>query len=228
MDDTLLDGVTAMTAAWQVVCDDAARSVGCDAERLRLAIRSEGAKFWEDEAAVGHWRLDLEGARVVVVERALKSEGLDPSLGRQIALRYARQHRENLQLFEDAVQTLECLRSAGYKLGLLTNGPKAMQRDKIERFGIEPYFDVIVIEGEFGDGKPHERVFHHALDVTGATPDAAWHVGDNLYADIGGAKAAGLQAVWITRDRLTMKERTPAVPDRVIGHLPELCQALGV
>ncbi len=228
MDDTLLDGVTAMTAAWQVVCNDTAGRVGCDAERLRLAIRREGAKFWEDEAAVGHWRLDLEGARKVVVERALAAEGIDAALGGEMAARYTSQHRENLHPFEDAIQTLECLRSAGYKLGLLTNGPKAMQRDKIERFGFEPYFDVIVIEGEFGDGKPHKRVFHHALEVTGAAANAAWHVGDNLYADVGGAKAAGLEAIWITRERLTLKEGAQTMPDRIISHLPELCTALGV
>ena len=51
-------------------------------------------------------------------------------------------------------------------------------------------------------------------------------VGDNLYADVGGAKGAGLHAIWIHRDRLTPREDIPAVPDRVISHLGELQEAL--
>jgi FMN phosphatase YigB (HAD superfamily) len=51
-------------------------------------------------------------------------------------------------------------------------------------------------------------------------------VGDNLYADIGGAQAVGIHGVWIHRDRLELHEGAPAVPDRVIGHLADLREAL--
>ena len=37
------------------------------------------------------------------------------------------------------------------------------QRDKIERHRLAGFFDVIVIEGEFGAGKPDEVVYRHAL-----------------------------------------------------------------
>jgi putative hydrolase of the HAD superfamily len=229
MDDTLLDGVAAMTAAWNSVCGEWAPQLGCEAEALRLAIRHQSEIFWQNEAAVEtEWRTRLAQAREHVVRLTLECEGWDSAHAETIARRYGEEHRRNLALFGDSLQTLECLRTAGFRLGLLTNGPAAMQRDKIERFGLEPYFDVIVIEGEFGNGKPHERVFRHALEVTGAAPETAWHVGDNLYADVGGAKAVGIHGVWIHRDRLEMKEGAAAIPDRVIGHLPELCEALGV
>ncbi len=61
----------------------------------------------------------------------------------------------------------------------------------------------------------------------GAEPHRAWMIGDNLYADIGGAKASGLTATWIHRGRLKLPETPPALPDRSIGHLaPELWEAL--
>lgn len=228
MDDTLLDGVTAMNAAWTAVCADAAPACGCDADFLRDAIRREGMKFWADEAAVGHWRLDLDGARAIVVENALSAEGFDTSRARELATMYARLHRENLQRFDDAVPTLEALRSAGVRLGLLTNGPRPLQRDKIARFEFEQYFDVIVIEGEFGRGKPEREVFAHALTAVGADPSEAWHIGDNLYADIAGAQSVGIHAAWIHRDRLEYKEGGPAVPDLMVANLEDLTAALGL
>jgi putative hydrolase of the HAD superfamily len=228
MDDTLLDGVTAMNAAWETVCADAAPGCPCEPAHLRDAIRREGAKFWADEAAVGHWRLDLDGARALVVKNALAAEGFDTARATEIATTYARLHREHLRPFEDAVPTLELLRAAGFRLGLLTNGPRPLQRDKIERFGFEQYFDVIVIEGEFGHGKPEREVFGHALTTVGAEAAEAWHIGDNLYADIAGAQSVGIHAAWIHRDRLELKENGPAVPDRIVAHLGEVTAALGI
>jgi len=228
MDDTLLDGVAAMTAAWDAVCADAAPGCACEPAFLRDAIRREGAKFWADEAAVGHWRLDLDGARAIVVRNALAAEGFDTARAQEMATTYARLHREHLRPFEDAVPTLEALRGAGFRLGLLTNGPRPLQRDKIDRFGFERYFDVIVIEGEFGRGKPEREVFTHALTSVGAEASEAWHIGDNLYADIAGAQSVGIHAAWIHRDRLQMKDNGPAIPDRVIAHLCDVTEALGL
>lgn len=222
MDDTLLDGVKAMNAAWGAICGDVAQRLGADPEALRKAIRHQGGIFWKDEAAVGHWRLDLEGARALVVANALTAEGLDPSGALQIAADYGRLHREYLQPFDDAFATLEAVRAAGLHIGLITNGPRALQRDKIDRFGIEKHMDVIVIEGEFGRGKPDPAVFQHALRTVGVQPAEAWHIGDNLYADVGGAQSVGIHGVWIHRDRLERREDAAAVPDRVIAHLTEL------
>ncbi len=227
MDDTLLDGVTAMQAGWATVCAEVAPALGYDAEALRLAIRRQAMEFWKDESLVGHWRLNLDGAREHIVRAALVAEALDPSLARKIALDYKASHREHLRLFDDAIETLEAVRAAGFGVGLITNGDAPMQRDKIQRFDLARHMDVIVIEGEFGAGKPERAVFEHALAAVRAEPARAWHVGDNLYADIGGAKQVGIHAVWLHRDRLEMGDDAPAIPDRTIAHLGELREALG-
>ena len=84
----------------------------------------------------------------------------------------------------------------------------------------------MVIEGVFGKGKPAPEVFTHALTVTGTAPHEAWHVGDNLYADVAGAQKVGIHGVWIHRERLEMKENPAAIPDRVVAHLDELVAVL--
>ncbi len=226
LDDTLLDTSGGVDEAWSLTCQAFASELSAPWEPLRLAIRREAQAFWADEAAVGHWRLDLLGARVLVVRTALTAEGLDDSYSERIAERYREEVTPRMKLFPDTLETLEELKRQGFKLGLITNGPAEMQREKLARFPIEPYFGSVVIEGVFGAGKPDRAVFEHSLRVAGVAPAEAWHVGDNLYADIGGAQAVGIHAVWIHRDRLELKDEPLAVPDRVIGHLAELREGL--
>lgn len=222
MDDTLLDGVSAWAVAWEIVCRDFAPRINCEADALREAIRQRASEFWNDEAAVGHWRVNLLGARELIVREALERQGWDTSLALDIAYEYEERHAANLFPFDDVVDTLQSLRTAGYRLGIITNGHGIPQRAKIERHDLTRHVDVIVIEGEFGKGKPEREVFEHALAATGTKPHEAWHIGDNLYADVGGAKAAGIYAVWIHRERLELREDIAVKPDRVIAHLREL------
>ena len=107
-------------------------------------------------------------------------------------------------------------------MALVTNGDAKGQREKLARFGLAPYFDCIVIEGEFGSGKPDPRVFLHALDQLRVEPAQAWMVGDNLLSDIGGAQAAGIHGIWVDRLGNGVPETSPVRPDRIIGELAEL------
>lgn len=228
LDDTLLDGYSAMQAAWGIVCAEYGPRLGVEPDALRDAIRREATAFWKDEEIVGHWRVRLQDARTRVIGLALGAEGLDASLAEAISRDYGAEHRAHLRPFDDAFETLGAVREAGLKTALLTNGPRELQRDKIERFGVARHMDAIVIEGEFGKGKPAREVFEHALAETGVEAPDAWMVGDSLYADVGGAKGAGLHAIWIHRERLAPREDIPAAPDRVIAHLAELREALGL
>jgi putative hydrolase of the HAD superfamily len=226
MDDTLLDTSGGVEESWKLTCQVFAPELGCESDALHQAIRSQMAQFWKDEAAVEHWRTRLHDARRHNIEVALTAQGWDHARAHLIADRYWEEQSSRFKLFEDALATLDRVRAAGLKTGLITNGPADMQRDKIARFDLARHFDVVVIEGEFGRGKPHAEVFRHAVSVCGAQPETSWHVGDNLYADIGGAQSAGLHAAWIHRDRLELKEGEAIVPDRVLAHLTELLSAL--
>ncbi len=226
LDDTLLDMYSAMHSSWEEICADVAPGLGCDAASLRETIRRESALFWADEGAVAEYRVKPLESRAIVVRLSLLAMGLDDSDAEEIAGRSLRGYLERVAPFDDAIGTLETLRSQGYRLGMVTNGSSDTQRQKIGRWQLEPYFDEIVIESEFGRGKPDPGVFRQALAGTGAAPDEAWMVGDNLYADIGGAQGVGVHGVWIHRERLEFPDDPPARPNRRIGHFDELHAAL--
>ena len=226
LDDTLLDMYSAMQSSWEEVCADVAPGLGCNAAGLRETIRRESAIFWADEEAVAEYRVRPIDSRTHIVRLSLLSMGLDESGSEEIARRSLRGYLERLAPFDDSMETLEQLRSQGFRLGMVTNGSADTQREKIGRWKLEPYFDEIVIESEFGRGKPDAGVFRQALAGTGAAPHEAWMVGDNLYADIGGARGVGIHSIWIHRERLQFPDDPPAHPHRRIGHFDELHAAL--
>jgi putative hydrolase of the HAD superfamily len=104
----------------------------------------------------------------------------------------------------------------------VTNGDAAMQRDKIERFALAPFFDVVVIEGEFGAGKPDPAVYRHALAALGAAPPDTIMVGDNLDWDVAAPQRLGLAGVWLDRPGGGLPAGSPVRPDRTIRSLADL------
>jgi len=86
-----------------------------------------------------------------------------------------------------------------YRLGLLTNfthGPAA--RKILDGLGLPPFFRVILISGELGYRKPHPYVFGRLLKELGVRADQAVFIGDDLKADVLGARRAGIRAVMAT------------------------------
>lgn len=88
-----------------------------------------------------------------------------------------------------------------YQLILLTNGAPSLQNLKLEITPeIAPYFDHIIISGDFGKGKPDAPIFEHVMEKVGITADDAIMVGDNLNTDILGSSRVGMRNVWINRE----------------------------
>ena len=139
-----------------------------------------------------------------------------------MADRFTTARERAVKPFPGAIDTLRQLRKTGVRLGLLANGQTESQRGKIRRFGLEPYFDHVQIEEEFGIGKPDERAFRHALGALGVGPNDAWMVGDNLDHDIHGAQQAGIYAVWLDASGAGLPAGSVIRPDRIIAALPDL------
>jgi putative hydrolase of the HAD superfamily len=130
-----------------------------------------------------------------------------------------RQHfPETCVPFAGMQETLLELRNRGIVLGLITNGTVEMQGRKIDRLGIAPLLDVIIISEAEGVRKPDPRIFLSALERLQVPASSAVYVGDNPEADIRGALNCGLGAIW-KRDGLWPE---PPEPDWVIDNLAEI------
>ncbi len=87
-----------------------------------------------------------------------------------------------------------------YRVGLLTNGPVVAQRDKLATLGWEDLFDEAIVTGELPAGKPDGRAFEAILSALDVAADVSVYVGDEVRADVGGAKDAGLRAIQVLYD----------------------------
>jgi HAD superfamily hydrolase (TIGR01509 family) len=151
---------------------------------------------------------------------ALAEHGIaDPLLTDLLDCTYPTERRARYRPYPDAVPLLEQL-NRRYRLGLVTNGPSDLQRDKVTQAGLEPYFNCITISREVGMMKPDPRIFFIALEQLPASPTEAVMVGDSLRHDIAGSRAAGLRSIWANYE----SRPAPAdqVPDHVINSLAEL------
>ncbi len=137
----------------------------------------------------------------------------DPRIGKAVDA-YFSAFYPNSQLIPG---TKEILAELGkrYPLGMITNftdGPAA--RNIIEVLGLEPFFDYVLVSGELGYRKPHPYVFERFVDAMGVPADQILFIGDDLDADVQGARDAGLHPVLTTcvEDARLPAAKTPLSP----------------
>ena len=82
-----------------------------------------------------------------------------------------------------------------YKLHIITNGFEEVQTRKLVNANIFGYFDQVINSEMAGVKKPNPEIFELALKKANAAADKSLMVGDNIEADILGAKAAGFHAL---------------------------------
>ncbi len=222
LDDTLLDYSGGVDAHWEAAVL-ACYTNGLAPQRLVAEIAATRRWFWDDPERHRKERVNMLGAWQHIVEFALERLGLPADgLAPAIAHDYAARRREAMRLFPEALESLERFRRRGVPLGLVTNGDASQQHDKIERHGLRPFFGAIVIEGEFGAGKPDEVVYRHALAQLGASPKDAWMAGDHLEFDVDAPQRLGMRGVWVDRRGHGLPARSPVRPHRIVRSLREL------
>jgi putative hydrolase of the HAD superfamily len=223
LDDTLLDYSGGVDRSWSEACAACCLPAGIDPVALVGTIAETRRWFWDDPARHRRERVNMLGAWQHIVEFALERLGRPaPELALAVARDYASRRRAVMRLFPDSVACLTELRRRGMPMALVTNGDASQQRDKIERHDLARFFDTIVIEGEFGAGKPDEAVYRHALQALGMTPGEALMVGDHIEFDVGAPQRLGLTGVWMDRGGLGLPEGSAVQPHRIIRSLDEL------
>ncbi len=228
LDDTILEFHALAAPAWKATLESMADQLqGQSPDRVLQAVDRVSREWWSDPERHRQGRLDLAGTRRKNVAEALISLSMaaDTSpdgLVSEIVEEFERRRFDGLRLFPGAKETLDHFRAAGVPLALVTNGDGPGQRAKIERFGLAPYFDCILIEGEFGVGKPDTRVFLHVLERLDVSPSDAWMVGDRLEWEILPTQQLGLHAVWVDVTGSGIPPELDIQPDRTVRSIVEL------
>jgi putative hydrolase of the HAD superfamily len=159
-----------------------------DEPRLRarhLALRER----YYDEMLAG--RTDMAGYRRAHLRAAVEPWGELATEVLDACIAERDRHRDGARPAAGAAEAVRVLRERGLRVGLLTNGPDAMQRRKLEAIGLQDAFDAICTSEAIGVAKPDPRAFATVAGALGRPAARTAMIGDNVVADIGGALGAG-------------------------------------
>lgn len=105
--------------------------------------------------------------------------------------------REKCHLEPDIKETLNELRHANLKLGIISNTfVSAVSLDKhLEEEGLIEFFEHRIYSYQYSFRKPDKRMFLAGADMVDTRPENIFYVGDRIDKDIKGAANAGLRPV---------------------------------
>ena len=125
--------------------------------------------------------------------------------------------------YPDALECLQALREAGYRVGLAGNQSAALEAwARSEQLPV----DVIGSSAGWGVRKPDPAFFERLVREAGCEPHEVAYVGDRVDNDVVPAAAAGLVAVWLRRGPWGMLQRGADQATLVVDTLAELPAAL--
>ncbi|WP_156289761.1 HAD family hydrolase [Oceanobacillus salinisoli] len=252
LDDTLLWDEESVRQAFRGTCKRAKEKYNLDQEALEQVVRKKARELYESYDVYpftkmiginpfeGLWGTfndegeDFQKLKEIApsyqkqawTNALLEFSIDDPEFGLELAETFPEERKKVPFLFEDSLKVLDSLRGE-YRLLLLTNGSPELQNIKLEITPeLRPYFDEILISGDFGKGKPDPSIFEHALSLIGLSADEVLMVGDNLNTDILGANRTGIRSVWINRKGIENVEVKPTYEVKSLTEVLELVEKL--
>jgi len=201
------------------------------APRLRRLLEREGFAVDDARAAAGFraeiaYYLDhhLEGRDAgslddlrdrcaEVMREALQLPGLDHTTARRAMLGSL-----EFVAFADVAGALTALRKRGHTLVVVSNWDCSLP-GWLSGAGVLDLVDAVVSSAEVGAAKPDPAPFLRGLELAGAEPADAIHIGDSPVNDLEGARAAGVRGVLVDRAGAA-PAGTPVV--RSLGELASL------
>lgn len=130
--------------------------------------------------------------------------------------------------FSFTVPTLKKLKNMGLRIGLITNGPHALQYRKLELLGITDMFDEIIVSGDFGVHKPDIRIFEEMARRMNLMPSEMLYIGDNPENDIEPSRKVGYTPIWIktTGNWAFPQIEKPKLQADTVAEIPEIIKTL--
>lgn len=168
---------------------------------------------------IGYRRLRIRHL-LADIGRRDEAETVDDAQCDRLYNRFLEAYEEEWVGFADAVPTLRALHDRRLPVAILTNGPEERQQRKVRVLGLAPWVMGVWTSERLGAKKPDPATYLAVCEALGADPGAVLHVGDDFENDLRGARAAGLPALHLDRQRrlLAGTERIAGL-DEVLGRV---------
>jgi putative hydrolase of the HAD superfamily len=142
-------------------------------------------------------RMTIDTARAERFRRLLALHGAVGDAD-EASARYRAVYLRERQAVPGARELLKALRGRA-AVAIVTNNAQAEQEEKLRTLGMAHLVDALVTSEAAGVAKPDPAIFQRALAQIGGEAEDAVMLGDSWTADVIGAQAAGLRAIWLNR-----------------------------
>ena len=196
LDHTLWDfEANSAEAIWDIFTDLQVSDRGDVAfEEFILTYRQINRACWSQYRKN---EISKETLRYTRFKRALAEYGIvDKELSDTFSDQYIIRSPKKTNLIAGTTEVLRYLEGEKYQMHIITNGFSEVQFVKIENAGLSKYFDVILTSEMVGEKKPHPSIFNQALGLAEADLSESLMIGDNLEADVIGAREMGMDQVY--------------------------------
>ncbi|MBT1169704.1 HAD family hydrolase [Bifidobacterium sp. SO4] len=140
----------------------------------------------------------------------------ETEVARRLAWTFRRASTSLLHLYPGALQLLARLQAAGLRVVLVSNAQSCYTRPEMELLELAGAFNRIVISSEEGVRKPSPEIFNRALAREGLRPDQVVMVGNDSVSDIAGARAAGIDGIYL-RTAISPPDDPAVCPEAVLS-----------
>ncbi len=225
LDDTISCYDSVCNPAWLQCCTEFVQKnqTAFTSEELMDSINHTKSLYWADPVRHKEGRNNLKQARRNVVRLALEDLDIaEEDKVIELADHYTELHDSMLALLPGSREALVMIKNMGIRMAVITNGASAVQREKLERFGVRDFFEKVFIDTEVGCSKPDKEIFQYALDQMELSPKEVWMVGDNLVWDIFGSQQLGIYAVWNDVKKQGLPVNSVILPDLIVNSIYEM------
>jgi putative hydrolase of the HAD superfamily len=196
------------------------------AHKLKDKLGIKDAEFIQTYERINHklWSLYRNGR---ITKESLRKKRFSATLatfGMQDDILAANFDRDYLQLapyqknlMAGCLPMLENL-EPNFELHIITNGFSEIQAIKLRESGLAPFFKLLITSDQIKVHKPQAKIFVEALRLAGANRSNSLMIGDNLLADVQGARNAGIDQVFYNPLNVQHTQRTTFE----INHLNQL------
>lgn len=152
-----------------------------------------------------HEKITIEDMHIFRIKRALQDYGYNISDKEAINFqKFYMEKQDEITIFEGMKDILLLCQKNHANLGIITNGPKNHQWNKIHQLDLLKWFkeERIIISGEVGVAKPKQEIFSM---MENRFPESCktdfYYIGDNFMNDIIGATKSGWNTIWFNHRR---------------------------
>jgi putative hydrolase of the HAD superfamily len=154
------------------------------------SMRDVRARMALEHPAMRH---DFTWLRLESLRRHAREAGYPEAMAEDVFAVFYRA-RNDVTLYDDVLPALERLYGR-YRLFAISNG-----NADLAAIGLARFFEHAVAARDAGVLKPDPRIFTLLLQRAGVVAEHALHAGDDVVADVEGARRAGITPVWVNRD----------------------------